>query len=114
LDLSGVIERFMNHKKFDRMEGSEGVRNFCRLVNAMGYRDYQHFGQFEDACYGDLIEFLEDNPGAIEALLTWIGECNIQDWKVALESDLPEEPEEEEDDEEDPAASSYLDPEREK
>lgn len=56
-----------------RIEGESGVRNFCRFIReSLGYHDPQNFGQFDGACYGDLITFLEDNPGAVQAVVEWI------------------------------------------
>ena len=40
--------------------------------------------------------FFEDNPGAIEAVINWIGEQNVDEWKESIESELPEKEEVEE------------------
>lgn len=84
-----VMEEFQDVTKTFSNEGSRGVKNLCQIVNAMGYKDPMHFGQFEKASYGDLIAFLEDNPGAIEAIKEWIVDQNIQEWKENMESYLP-------------------------
>ncbi len=55
-----------------RGEGESGVKNLARLCRGLGYSDFMNFGQFEGACYGDLINFLEDNPGAVDAICEWI------------------------------------------
>lgn len=55
------------------LEGSAGLKNLCRYVRTLGYKD--DFNQLQlssDACVGDLLLFLEDNPGAIEAMLDWV------------------------------------------
>lgn len=89
-DLNELIEAFQAENHHHSYENEEGVRNFCRLLNAMGYRDPQYFGQFAGASYGDLIRFLEDNPGAMEVLVEWIAEQNFPEWKRELESHLRE------------------------
>lgn len=77
-----------------RSEGRPGVENLCKLANALGYKDRQHFGQFQGGCIGDLIEFLEDNSGAIEAIKEWISGIEAPEWKENLLSNLPEKDEE--------------------
>jgi len=90
MDMLNLIEEYRDEKKMHCMEGSTGVENLCRLVNTMGYQDAMHRGQFaQDGCHGDLIEFLSDNPGAIEAIINWIADQNSPEWKEALESELP-------------------------
>lgn len=54
-------------------EGQRGVENLARLCRVLGYRDPTYFGQFDhDGSYGDLINFLEDNSGAVEAIKEFI------------------------------------------
>ena len=62
-----------------RGEGESGVRNLARLCHALGYSDPFGFGQFEGASFGDLISFLEDNPGAVEAIVSWIEDNHFSD-----------------------------------
>lgn len=57
-----------------RFEGNAGVRNLAILANKLGYKDTTYFGQFGQASYGDLIDYLEDNPGAIEAVYNFMNE----------------------------------------
>lgn len=86
-----LMEEFDDVEGTGRNEGRQGVENLCRLVNAIGYRDKQYFGQFaSDGSYGDLINFLEDNSGAVEAIREWIAEQDEQEWKENIESRLPE------------------------
>jgi hypothetical protein len=87
--LTAMLEEYRIEKKMHHMEGSRGFENLCRLVRAIGYRDSLHQMQFRDGCVGDLMVFFEDNSGAIEALVTWIGEQDNEEWKEALESELP-------------------------
>jgi hypothetical protein len=91
MDLHSLIAEYQDEKKMHCHEGSRGVENLCRLVNTMGYQDAMHRGQFaQDGCHGDLIEFLSDNPGAIEAIINWIGDQDQEEWKENILSELPE------------------------
>jgi hypothetical protein len=86
------IQQWRNRERANTTEGETGVKNLCRLTNAIGYKDPQYFGQFaHDGSYGDLIEFLEDNPGAVEAIIDWIGEQDFPEWNEALTEDEDEE-----------------------
>jgi hypothetical protein len=89
VDLVQLIEEYRDYKGMHCMEGSSGVENLCKMVRALGYRDSMNRMQFRDGCLGDLVEFLEDNSGAIEAIVAWIGERNVPEWKDNLESELP-------------------------
>ena len=63
-------------------EGPSGVRNLSRLT--------------QDVCgYIDLEDFLEDNPGAIEAVIEWIQSQNNRDWEANIKSLITEEYDEE-------------------
>lgn len=90
MNFQEVLKKFERQEGIDRTEGPTGVKNLCRLLNAMGYKDSQHFGQFHPkGSYGDLINFLEDNSGAVEAIKEWIANEIVDEWKEALESQLP-------------------------
>ncbi len=60
--------------KYFRSEGEEGIRNLARLAKGLGYEDPMNMGQFDGACYGDLICLLEDNSGLVEVMLEWLEE----------------------------------------
>jgi hypothetical protein len=79
-----LIERFMNENRLNRLEGETGVKNLCRLARALGYHDRMYFGQFGGAAYGDLINFLEDNPGCCQAIVEWIGRQSVPEWVESL------------------------------
>lgn len=82
------IDRILDEEKLHLFEGESGVRNLARLCRLIGYKDEMYFGQFQDGAYGDLILFLEDNSGAVEAIIDFMRENE--------ELYLPEEEEEEE------------------
>ena len=56
------------------IEGTRGVENLSKLVRELGYRDPFSQLSFSGGCFGDLLCFLEDNPGAIEKIIMWIGD----------------------------------------
>jgi hypothetical protein len=89
--LGDLIDEFSDQEDLYRTENREGVENLCRIVRAIGYKDPQHMGQFHyNGAIGDLITFLEDNPGAIIALRDWIAEQDIPEWKEKITTFLIE------------------------
>ena len=89
MELNDALEQFEKQEKLHTNEGRRGVENLCRIVHAMGYRDSQYFGQFHpQGSYGDLIDFLQDNSGCVEAIKEWIVQQEIQEWADELESRL--------------------------
>ena len=79
--VAGVLSLYIEQENLNRTEGSEGVKNLCQICQSLGYEDKMYFGQLSNGCcIGDLIEFLEDNPGAIGAIVEWIGLQKQQEW----------------------------------
>lgn len=92
------LQRYMDQEKMHCMEGRRGLEQLCKLVHALGYKDSQYFGQLSNGTsIGDLMEFFEDNSGAIDAVIEWIGRQKVGDWLEALEDALPDKEEESED-----------------
>lgn len=88
--LDEIVEEYTSFKKMWHFEGDTGMKHLNTLTRDMGYKGHG----FE---YGSSLEaFLSDNPGAQEAIVTWIREQNINDWKEELESCLPAEEDDEE------------------
>jgi hypothetical protein len=81
-------------------EGTTGVKNLAKVARLLGYIDTQRFGYFDGGCYGDLINFLEDNPGACEAIIDWIRD-NQEVWDLTEDEEEEEDNDEDEEDEED-------------
>lgn len=79
-----LIELFgEQHNRSSSFEGSRGVRNFTNLVTTgLGYRDLE--------------SFLEDNSGAMEALVEWISDVRSPEWKERLTEMVEVEDDEEE------------------
>jgi len=80
--IADAIEAYQNQEGMHSHEGRRGVINLAKCARALGYRDMQNFGALgQGACVGDLIEFLEDNSGAIEAIFFWICNQHGTDWQ---------------------------------
>lgn len=94
-----ALEKFKKENKIHFFEGSTGVKNLCRICNALGYKDPMYFGQFApNGSYGDLINFLEDNSGACDAIIEFIEEQNSEEWTENLLSQCEEEESEDDED----------------
>lgn len=79
------IEKFIDAENLYATEGRRGLTNLCTIVRAIGYHDTQYFGQLSPrASIGDLVEFLEDNSGAVEALMNWIVSRDVPEWEEAV------------------------------
>lgn len=82
-DFSQVVDRYIDQNNLTRTEGPAGVRNLEKLVAALGYS--------ADFSASAIHAFLEDNSGCIEAMIEWIRDRNVSEWKESLESQLSEE-----------------------
>lgn len=95
MDLNEALDSFMSQEDLHRTEGRRGVIALCTLARGLGYKDPQYFGQLTSkAALGDLICFLEDNPGAVLSITEWIGNQRSPEWLETLKEQLNvEEPE---------------------
>lgn len=99
-DLGEAIEKFHEQEHLNSYEGRRGVITLARTVRALGYKDFQGFGSLGNgACIGDLIEFFEDNSGAIQAVIEWIETQRSVEWHESVESQLEMDDEEDDEDE---------------
>ncbi len=80
------LDVYIENENLGRNEGSEGVKNLCKIVEVLGYKDPMHFGQHEKGSYGSLIDFLEDNSGAVDAIIDFIKDSgeDIDEWSENL------------------------------
>ena len=76
--IESALRRYMDNNKMYCMEGQRGGRYMEQIASEVcGYTpDYS----------GVMMNFFEDNPGAIEAVIEWIGTRKNSDWKDNLES----------------------------
>jgi hypothetical protein len=96
--LARLIEKFHDQQQLHRIEGRAGLIMLAKTCRAIGYKDPSYYGQMASgACIGDITTFIEDNPGAIEALVEWIGKQRSPEWKASLLSNVDIELEEDED-----------------
>lgn len=95
-----LVDRYIDHEKLYSTEGRKGLTNLCQLARALGYKDPNYYGQLtSNASLGDLINFLEDNSGAIEAVINWIRDQESEDWSQSLMDHVPAPDMEKEDEE---------------
>lgn len=75
-----------------RMRKSEDL---CKLAEMLGYRSEPYQLQCNNGAYvSSLLHFLDDNPGALEAIQNWILE-NEAAWDIEEDEDEEEEIDEE-------------------
>jgi hypothetical protein len=84
-NLEDLMEEYKETNKLYNFEGERGLGNLNKILKAIGYKGHQFL-------YGSPIEsFLSDNPGAIDAMLEWIAEQDIEEWRDEITTHLPEE-----------------------
>lgn len=89
--VSELLDQFIDEKRL-RFEGDKGVEALGEVAQAIGYSGHSFR-------YGSPLEsFLSDNPGACEALINWIGEQGLPEWKENLEAEVEEETDEDDED----------------
>lgn len=83
-DLADLIEKWMDQNRAYNMEGPSGERNFEKLIRVLGYRD--------------MSEFLQDNSGALNAMVEWLGTMRNTEWVEALRAEVGGDEDEDDDD----------------
>lgn len=54
------------------LDTSPSVKGLCKLANLLNYNDpCRQLINNDGTCVGDLLLFLEDNPGACAAIIDW-------------------------------------------
>lgn len=84
-DLGEMIDKYIDQERLYSWESTRGVRNLQKLVRVL------------DPHYRDIDTFLEDNSGAIEAIVEWIKDRNVPEWAENLQGELYEDDSEDED-----------------
>ena len=86
-----LLDDFMEENRMYSFEGRKGLEHLCHLVSALGYKDPNYQLQLSSkASVGDLINFLEDNPGVFEVILDFIKNHDSQEWAENLKDHLGE------------------------
>ena len=100
--LASKLEQLMDQENMVSLEGRRGVANLCRIARALGYESPTYGGQVDSGAYlDDLFLFLEDNSGAIEAVIEWIGDQRSSEWNENITDLLHERNDDEDDDNDD-------------
>jgi hypothetical protein len=75
------FQRYLDDNKLWHFEGEQGVRRLERIAREVGG-------------YGDLREFLTDNPGACESLVDFVREHvpRVPEWAAAVDALTEDEP----------------------
>jgi hypothetical protein len=83
-----LFDKYMD-KNFRSFEGERGVRNLEQLVETLGYGEGWMRGRAIE-------DFLTDNPGAVQAVVEFIGEWveRNSDWQDRLTDGVDEEEDE--------------------
>ncbi len=74
-------------------EGSRGIQDLCYLSEAIGYKDkYPQLVLNNGSAVSSLVNFLQDNPGAIQAIYDWVEdnynlELESYDFEDSLDED---------------------------
>ena len=84
-DLGELIDKYIDQESLYSWESTRGVRNLQKLVKIL------------DPHYRDIDTFLEDNSGAIEAIVEWIKDRNVSEWAENVKAELHEDDSEDED-----------------
>ena len=76
MDQVEMFDTYLEQNRMWHFEGQRGVRHLNKIVQEVcGYMGY-----------GNTVElFLEDNPGAVEAIVNWIREARCVEWQQNLE-----------------------------
>jgi hypothetical protein len=72
-NLSDYLEKYCDENRLHSFEGPSGMKKFQKITSVLGYKDF-------DA-------FMEDNPGAFEALITFIGQSRVPEWIEAFKAE---------------------------
>jgi hypothetical protein len=94
-DFSELFQEYERQEGIHGFEGDRGLDDLNKVCEAIGYRGH-------DFKYGSSLEhFLSDNSGACEAIIEWLNEINLPQFKEELITHLNEPEESDEEDSED-------------
>jgi hypothetical protein len=78
LDLGELIDKYTDTRRMWSFEGSRGVRYLKDIIQVLDHN------------YRDFDEFFSDNSGAIIALLEYIKEAKVREWRDNFEKAVSE------------------------
>jgi hypothetical protein len=83
------LNEYMSNNRMHCMEGERGVKHMEQVMKEVcGY---------DESWGGVMRNFFTDNPGAIEAVIEWIGSVRVSEWRENLDNLVEEEESTEED-----------------
>jgi len=83
---SELVDEYCQRENLYNFDGDSGLGRFEKLLGELGYKS-------TGFRYGTVIEsFLSDNPGVMQAIMSWLMDSEVEEWREALE--VEEEPEE--------------------
>lgn len=77
-----MSEKTLTTKELDnfRTDGERATADLAKMAEALGYGGFPQQLQFNNGCFvSSILNFFEDNPGAVEALHDWVRENYAQD-----------------------------------
>lgn len=84
-DMGELVDYYLDQEGCRRTEGRAGLVMLATLSQGLGYKDPMYFGQLTPkASMGDLMEFFQDNPGAVQAVVEWVKEQRAPEWQTRL------------------------------
>lgn len=81
LSLDELIDKFCDENRIYHFEGQRGVVALSKIINAIGYNRGHSYRD-------DIDNFLEDNPGAVNAIVDWIREQNATEWEESIRNEI--------------------------
>ena len=71
--IADKLQQYIDNNKMYNFESYTGLRRLEKLII--------------DVCgHSDMYEFLADNPGAMNALVEWIGDQRVSEWSSNLDA----------------------------
>jgi len=59
----------------DILATCDTANGLCKLARKLGYKDpHGQLSNRDGSCVGDLLYFLDDNPGVCEAIINWVSQ----------------------------------------
>lgn len=87
--LSEKLDQYIDENNLHRSEGRGGLEKLCQIAAALGYKDPMYWGQLSaKATIGDLLCFFEDNSGAVDTVIEWIGNSHSPEWNESISGQL--------------------------
>ena len=87
--LQELLDQYLAQEEMYHFEGESGLENLNEVASVLGYKGHNF------ANGSPLETFICDNPGVQQAIINWIGEQKIPEWRDEITSQLNDEDEDE-------------------